>query len=168
VGPVELGHMFSSRKPIDTGDYLFADPCGVVNRYHGNVALTFWMGEPPKETVRLAEIEAGAYEVLRSTAKAGRRIRDVNRALRKYYLESGTWGMHAWTGGYELGISFPPDWVGEFVFTVDDEDPEGVFEASMVTNYESMIHLPMIDTVVYEEDGARTLSSLPHEIVVVE
>jgi Xaa-Pro dipeptidase len=167
VGPVELGHMFSSRRQVQAGDNLFADPCGVVNRYHGNVALTLWMGDPPKEALRLAEIEAGAYDVLCSIAKAGTPVREVNRALREYYVESGTWGMHAWTGGYELGISFPPDWVGEFVFTADDEAPEGVFEAGMVTNYESMVHLPMIDTVVYEEDGARTLSSLPHEIVAV-
>ncbi|MDP9242719.1 MAG: aminopeptidase P family N-terminal domain-containing protein, partial [Actinomycetota bacterium] len=30
VGPAELGHMFSSKRPIESGDYLFADPCGVV------------------------------------------------------------------------------------------------------------------------------------------
>lgn len=168
VGPIELGHMFSSRRQIRAGDYLFADPCGVVNRYHGNVAATYWMGEPPKEALALAEIEAGAYDVLRATAKAGTAIRDVNRALRQYYADAGVWGMHAWTGGYELGIAFPPDWVGEFVFTVDDEDPDDVFEAGMVTNYESMIHHVMIDTVVYEAGGARTLSRLPHQILVVD
>ncbi len=168
VGPIELGHMFSSTRRIQAGDHLFADPCGVVHRYHGNVARTFWMGEPPKEAIRLAEIEAGAYTLLCSTAKAGTPIRDVNRTLREYYQDAGVWGMHFWTGGYELGIGFPPDWVGEFVFTVDDEDPDGVFEAGLVSNFESMIHFVMIDTLVYEEDGARTLSQLPHQIMVVD
>jgi Xaa-Pro dipeptidase len=167
VGPAELGHMFSSKRPIRAGEYLFADPCGVVYRYHGNVAKAFFIGEPPKEALRIAEIEAGAYELLCSTAKAGTPVRDVNRVLRAYYQDAGVWGMHAWTGGYELGIAFPPDWVGEFVFTVDDEDPEEVFEAGMVTNYESMVHFAMIDTIVYEENGARALSGLPHELVVV-
>jgi hypothetical protein len=52
---------------------------------------------------------------------------------------------------------FLPDWVGEFVFTVDEEDPEAILEAGMVTNYESMVHYAMIDTIVYEENGARAL-----------
>jgi Xaa-Pro dipeptidase len=168
AGPAELGHMFSSRRPIRAGEYLFADPCGVVARYHGNVARAFYLGEPPKEALRIAEIEAGAYPILCSTAKAGTPVRDVNRLLREYYQDAAVWGMHEWTGGYELGISFPPDWVGEFVFTIDDEDPAEVFEAGMVTNYESMVHYAMIDTIVYEEDGARALSTLPHELIIVD
>jgi hypothetical protein len=31
-----------------------------------------------------------------------------------------------------------------------------------------MVHYAMIDTIVYEENGARALSSLPHELVVVD
>jgi Xaa-Pro aminopeptidase len=168
VGPAELGHMFSSTRRIKQGDSLFADPSGVRYRYHGNVAKAFYMGEPPKEALRIAEIEAGAYPILCEHAKAGTPVRDVNKVLREYYVDAGVWGLHDWTGGYELGISFPPDWVGEFVFTVDDEDPEEVFEAGMVTNYESMVHYAMIDTIVYEADGARALSSLPHELVVID
>ena len=168
VGPAELGHMFSSTRRINQGDSLCAYPSGVRYRYHGNVANAFFMGEPPGEALRIAEIEAGAYPILCEHAKAGTPVRDVNKVLREYYVDAGVWGLHEWTGGYELGISFPPDWVGEFVFTVDDEDPEEVFEAGMVTNYESMVHYAMIDTIVYEENGARTLSSLPHELVVVD
>jgi len=168
VGPAELGHMFSSTRRIKPGDSLFADPSGVRYRYHGNVAKAFFLGEPPKEALRIAEIEAGAYPILCETAKAGTRVRDVNKVLREYYVDAGVWGMHEWTGGYELGISFPPDWVGGYVFTVDQEDLEDFFEARMVTNYESMVHYAMIDTIVYEENGARALSSLPHELVVVD
>src|SRR5207245_1403976 len=102
VGPAELGHMFSSKRPRRAGEYLFADPCGVVYRYHGNVAKASSMGEPPKEALRIAEIEAGAYGLLCSTAKAGTPVRDMNRVLREYYRDAGVWGMHEWTGGYEL------------------------------------------------------------------
>jgi hypothetical protein len=53
----------------------------------------------------------------------------------------------------------------------------GVFEAGMVTNFESVIEfedddgIPSetsnVDTVVYGEDETRVLSSLPHEPIVI-
>jgi Xaa-Pro dipeptidase len=167
IGPSSLGHALSSRRAVQAGDYVFADPCGVVDRYHANAARHFVVGDPSEEALRVAEVQAGAYDVLRAEARAGAVVGDVNRALRAYYREAGTWGMHEWTGGYELGLSFPPDWVGEWLFTVDDEQDDRVFEAGLVTNFESMVQpLASIDTVVYEEGGARTLSSIPHEVLV--
>jgi hypothetical protein len=64
-------------------------------------------------------------------------------------------------------LSFPPDWVGEFVFTVEEEGAGGTFEAGMVTNFESIFHLPVLDTVIFERDGARTLGRLPRELTAV-
>ena len=63
-----------------------------------------------------------------------------------------------------LGISFPPDWVGEWTFTVG-ESADDVFRAGVVTNYESIVLYPMIDTVVFGDDGARTLSALPLDVM---
>jgi hypothetical protein len=96
-------------------------------------------------------------------------------------------------GGYELGIAFPPDWVGEFVFDIIDEFPDGVFEANLVTNFESIIGTLLgstapavhsfleaaatpeqfvttfnIDTVVYADNETYTLSALPLSAIVVE
>lgn len=167
VGGVELGHAWSSTRVLKRGDYLFADPCGVVDRYHANVATTFFLGEPDPAVRRIGDIAGGAYEVLTATARDGVAVAGVSRALRDYYEDSGVWGLHGWTGGYELGISFPPDWVGEFVFTVGD-DVSGDFEAGLVTNYESVIHYVMIDTIVYGENSARYLSARPHQFTILE
>jgi Xaa-Pro aminopeptidase len=167
VGP--NGHFISSRRRINPGDYVAADPSGVIYGYHANIAGAFFLGEPPEEARRIVEIGAGALEVLCQTAKSGTPVRQVNRALREYLQECGLWGSHGWSdddwiGGYDLGISFPPDWVGEFVFTASEEDAEGVFESGMVTNFESLVHIPVVDTVVYGEQGGRSLSTLPHEV----
>lgn len=167
VSPLGAGYTISSRRTFEAGQYLFADPTGVYHRYHANIARTFWLGEPTREAIRLAEIEAGSFAVLRETAKAGTPVRDVNRVLREYYADAGVSGL-GWAGGYELGIAFPPDKVGEFLFEVDEEDPEAVIEAGMVTNFENLMHIINIDTVVYEADGARTLSRRPFDIVVVD
>ncbi|CAG7608289.1 M24 family metallopeptidase [Leucobacter soli] len=167
VGPIEQGHAFSTRREIKRGDYVWVDPCGVYNHYHANVAATFFVGEAPEEALEISAIQAGAYELLCQTARVGTPIRETNRVLKEYYEDAGTWGLHNWTGGYELGLSFPPDWVGEFQYTIGEEDVEGVFLADTVTNFESVVNFIMIDTVVYQESGTRTLSSLPHGVTVV-
>ncbi|WP_162464037.1 MULTISPECIES: Xaa-Pro peptidase family protein [unclassified Mycolicibacterium] len=167
IGPNDLGHAFAGRRALQPGDYVWADPCGVFNHYHANIATTWYLGDPPPEALRLADIQAGAYDVLADVARDGIAVRDVNHALLDYYTQAGVWGLHGWTGGYELGLSFPPDWVGEFVFSLDDPDVDGVFEAGMVTNYESIVNYGMIDTIVYGTDSSRCLSTRPHRLNVV-
>jgi Xaa-Pro dipeptidase len=163
-----LGHGWSSNRQIAPDRPVFADPSGCVYRYHANICRTYWIADPPVELLRRGVIAGGAFAVLAAVAKPGTPVREVNRALREYYIEAGGWDLCRWAGGYELGISFPPDWVGEFVFSADEEEPEGVIEAGMVTNYESLLEgISMIDTLIYEEDGGRTLSRLPHEVCVL-
>jgi Xaa-Pro dipeptidase len=170
IGNGGIGHAISSRRRAAMGERMRVDPCGVFNHYHANISRSYYFGEPPAEMVRLNELLWGAYGVLCSTAKSGTPVREVNRALREYYVETGLWEHkdNTWIGGYELGLSFPPDWVGEWLFTVAEEDPEDVFEDAMVTNYESIVEIDVLDTLVYGPEGARTLSKLPHEIVAVE
>lgn len=168
VGNMAIGHMLSSRREIRPGDFVLADPSGVVNRYHANTSRTYFVGdEPPAAAVRLQEIAAGAFDVLQSVARPGVVWTDVNRALREYFIDAGLWDLRkAWIGGYELGLSFPPDWVGSFQFTVADETDERVVEENMVTNFESMLHFPLLDTIVYGKDSTRSLSSLPRTLLL--
>lgn len=169
IGNGGIGHSISGRRELRPGDWLHVDPCGVYERYHANRSALYHLGEPPQEAVELMSVLAGAFDVLRGVAKAGTPVAHVNSALREYYVEHGVWDLKAntWIGGYELGASFPPDWVGEWLFTVNDEHAEGVFEEGMVTNFESIIGLALLDTLIYEADGARTLSKVPYEIMAV-
>jgi Xaa-Pro aminopeptidase len=164
-----LGHAIAGRRVIQAGDWLDVDPCGVYNHYHANRNAVFYVGEPPEIAVQLMDLLGGAYSVLTSVATVGTPVREVNRALRAYYEDAGVWHLNSqyWVGGYELGISFPPDWVGEWLFTVNSEDQEGVIEDGLVTNYESIIGLGLLDTIVYQTSGTRTLSKIPYEILSV-
>lgn len=165
-GPYLAGHGLNSRRVIEEGDMVFYDPCGVYNRYHANLARGYFVGEPPPELVKLYKLSAGSYEVLQGIAKAGVPIPEVCRELRRYYEDVGIWELRGWVGGYELGISFPPDWVGEFVWTVEEET-EGLFLENEVTNYESILNTFLIDTFIYEKDGVRRLSEIPPELIAV-
>ena len=163
-----LGHGVSSTRAFVADGPVYADPSGSVYRYHANICRTYWLGDPPAELLRRGDTFAGAIDVLCSVAKAGTAVRDVNRALRDYYLDAGLWDLVRWVGGYELGIAFPPDWVGEFVFSAEEEEPDGVIEAGMVTNFEHLIEgISMIETIVYGPDGGRPLSTLPQRVIAV-
>ena len=169
VGPPEpMLHALSSRRRIQTGDYFHADACGAVDHYHARGTRPFFLGEPPAELVRLAEIIGGVFDVLVKTARVGMPFRDLHRILREYYLDAGVPESDFFAGGYELGLSFPPDWVGEFCWSIHDDQTDSVIEAGLVTNIESCVFLAMVDTVVFEEPGPRLLSGVERELLVVQ
>jgi Xaa-Pro dipeptidase len=166
AGTSPLIHALSSRRQIAAGEIVCADPCGVVHRYHANAARTLSIGEPEPAALELMGVLAEGVRLFEDSAAPGVRIGDVQRTLRAFYQDSGIWERRGWLGGYEFGIAFPPDWVGEWVFAVDDADSDEVFEEGLVTNYESVIGLVLIDTFVIGAAGAERLSSVPPEILV--
>jgi Xaa-Pro aminopeptidase len=166
AGTSQLIHALSSRRRFSAGEIVCADPCGVVHRYHANAARTLSIGDAQPEAVRLMELLAGGMTLFERTARPGVRVADVQRVMRDYYRDSGLWERRGWLGGYEFGVALPPDWVGEWMFGVDDADSDDMFEEGLVTNFESIIGLVLIDTFVIGADGAERLSSVPREILV--
>ncbi len=179
-GPHASAHGLSSRHPIKAGEAFAVDLGGVVHRYHANVCRTYVCGEPTPATVRANEVSKAGVKLLCSEARANRPVSEVARILREYYESAGVWEHRGWVGGYELGIAFPPDWVGEWLFNVAAEDEPGVFEANTVTNYESVFAKPAkskdlgegvglganIDTIIYGEESTRSLSKVDMEPLV--
>lgn len=164
VGPIDLGHAYSSDRIIQRGDVICADPSGVYKRYHANIERWYVVGEEPSDELKsLAAIEAEAFRILCEGAQAGARVDSVTEPIQELLESNGLWGLHDWNGGYELGLSFAPDWVGEWTFTVGEKTDDR-FVSGTVSNYESIVTYPMIDTVVFEEGGARTLSRLPLDV----
>ncbi len=95
-------------------------------------------------------------------------VAQVNERLTQYYKEAGLWGSDGWALGYELGLSLPPDWVGEFYFNLlDDKYTDRVFEENMVTNFESLFNTKLFDTLIYGRSGTRVLSRTPRELIAV-
>ena len=168
--PQNTGHTFAGRKVIEKGELLTTDLCGVFNRYHANAERGYFVGDnPPVTLVERYKLAAGVFDVIAAEVKAGMTVREVNARLRRYYEEVGIWTENeGWALGYELGLSFPPDWVGDFYFHLgDDKYLDRVFEENMVTNFESSFNTALIDTLVYGKDGTRLLSKTPLELRVV-
>ena len=105
---------------------------------------------------------SGVYDRYHGNVQRGYVMGDDRlRVVRGVMIHRDTvWGL-----GYELGLSLPPDWVGEFYFNVRDERwLDRVFEANMVTNYESMFNTWLVDTCVYTPAGAPFMSKTPFEL----
>jgi len=164
-------HEISGRRVLTKDDFLDVDPCGVFNRYHANRSQAYAFREPPEAAVALMDKLAGAFEILTTKARPGVRIGDVCAELYAYYQDAGVFEFNEniWIGGYEMGIAFPPDWVGEWKFSVvGGEGDDRVFESGMVTNFESMCGIGLLDTFIIDDDATELLSKLPHEFIVVD
>ena len=102
-------------------------------------------------------------------------MRDLNEALLAYYREQGLWESRGWIGGYEMGIAFMGDWVGNVVWDpLSDMHADRVFEPGTAVNCETQIFLPRhagqffsIDTLLFDDDVARIASELPATLTVI-
>lgn len=168
-------HSLPSRRIMMPGDIVNVDVCAVYNRYHSDNARSFSIGEPDPEVAATIAKSAHAFSVLSDVAEPGVAVSKVTSALKAYYQEVGLWGGQWWTGGYELGCAFPPDWVGPSSYDVELDPGDAVFEEGMVVNYESDFYLPrgagmslLIDTLVFDNGKAELLHEFPHDLVVIE
>jgi len=169
------GHAMATRNVIMPQDMIYIDICGVYNRYHCNIMRMVSVGEPQPEVAKQMELSVGAWEVLMKTLSPSLAIGELNKAMRAYYEEAGIWEDRRWIGGYELGIAFPPDWIGVWYYEAENEADERVICPGTVFNFESQIYLPLgaglsnvIDTIETDEMRCRIMSKFPPDLIIVE
>ena len=143
------GHSLSSRKKIRAGEQINVDVSGVFNRYHCNAARSFFLGDPPKDIVDFYSKASGVFNIINKLLKPGLSVGELVRACREYYENTGIFSEAGWVGGYELGLAFPPDWVGNFVYEITDEKSKKIFDAGTVVNYESQFFGPRLTGITY-------------------
>ena len=168
-------HALASRRTIMPGDIVNVDVSGVYHRYHANMARCFSMGEPDPEVRAVIEKVYGVVPIVAETIRPNLPVRQLLERVTDYYREVGILQDQWWIGGYELGIAFPPDWVGEFYYDWETDPGDAVFDPGLVVNYEANFYLPQaagiamcINTMAFGEEGAAFLQSTPSELTVVE
>ena len=79
-----------------------------------------------------------------------------------------------WVGGYALGISLPPDWVGH-TYLSNDAYEQFTWEPGYVTNYENILFdrdagftASYMETLLMTETGLEILSRVPRTLQVIE
>jgi len=161
-------------KKIRKGQIVNIDVCGVINRYHANMARTFAMGRPAPEVSDVVRLSGGSFELLRRILRPNLSVTEVMEALKAYYSEAGILEDNWWFGGYELGASFPPDWVGPWAYDAYTDQKGRRFVPGTVVNYESNFYLPkraglslLINTLVFDRSKAQVMGAMPNELIVV-
>ncbi len=175
-GPkANTGHSLASRKVIRAGEQVNVDVCGVYWRYHANAARSFYLGEPPADVRDYHARSAGVFDVIEGLLRPGLGVGELVRETRRYYDEAGIWPDAGWVGGYELGIGFPPDWVGNFVYEMSHADSDVIFEPGTCVNFESQFFSPRmagityyIDTLLFKEDAAGLPIRYPRRLTVID
>jgi Xaa-Pro dipeptidase len=169
-------HGLASRKQILPGEIVFVDVCGVYNRYHVDQARCYSIGEPPPEYVRVVNASAGVFDAIQEILRPDLPVREVLERAVSYYKDAGIWDLRA-AGtpfGYEMGLSFPPDWVGNFRYSIAVDPGDQSFGPGTVVNHEAQFFMPdlrgysvIIDTLVFSESEASWTSNVPRELIVV-
>jgi len=167
-------HALASTKKIRKGEIVNVDVCGVVNRYHSNMARTFSTGRPDPGVAEVVKASGGSFELLRKILRPNVQVTRIMKTMKAYYEEVGIIEDRWWFGGYELGASFPPDWVGPWAYDAYTDQRGRRFSPGTVVNYESNFYLPkkaglslLINTLVFDRSKAHVMGTIPNEIIVV-
>ncbi|MET3289216.1 UNVERIFIED_CONTAM: Xaa-Pro aminopeptidase [Brevibacillus sp. OAP136] len=157
-------HPNASRRLIMPGDPIEVDLSGVYYRYHSNLSRCFSIGEPdPKFAATYAQSKKSMMKV-KEIIKPNMYVNDFMSQMNAFYKEEGM-EPPLWFGGYEVGISYPPDWVGEFVYDTST-DHEGVqFAPGAVVNFETGFGIN--DTLIFTKDEAKILGTTPWDLLIV-
>jgi len=168
------GHSLASRRVIKAGEQVNVDVSGVFNRYHGNAGRAFHVGEPARDVMEYHRLSAGVFDVIADMLRPNLPVAELVTKTRAYYDEVGIWSDAGWVGGYELGLAFPPDWVGNYVYEMSNADSDKVFEPGTIVNFESQFFSPRmsgityyIDSLMFKADMAFQPLKSPLELVVV-
>lgn len=165
-----MPHKPSTRLKLEAGEIVFADICGVYNRYHADLCRFFSLGEPSKEVRERMKVLAESIPWVKEAVKPGDPPTAIGKAIDKYLEVVGLTGLVA-RGGYDLPLSIPPDWVGH-TRVVGGGFVDPGMAPGFVTNYEifssdpKVPELGLIDTFLMTEKGLEMLSEIPPEVLV--
>jgi Xaa-Pro aminopeptidase len=174
AGPdVRRGHGAPTRRPVERGDVLGIDTCGVYNRYHVDLCRTFTIGGDDPQSRDILDYTSRAVELMVEAVRAGDPLDVAQRLADDYIFARFSPDDVWWVGGYGLGIGFPPSWVGH---TYLSNDPHTAREAltwqpGYLSNFECIVYgdngAYYIDSLLMTESGLEPLSRHPRTLTVL-
>ncbi|MGE4428247.1 MAG: M24 family metallopeptidase [Solirubrobacteraceae bacterium] len=164
-------HAFPSRRVLEEGDLVSVDGCGVVDRYHANLARTFAIGDADPRAGAMLDAAAGALDELRRVARPSEHPDAAMAAADAWVRDRLPPEQVWWVGGYALGVCLPPSWVGH-AYLAGDGPERILLDPGYASNFETVLVHPdagfevcCIDTVVMTENGLEALSAVPRALL---
>jgi Xaa-Pro aminopeptidase len=165
-------HAPPTRRPVEAGDVMYVDACGVVNRYHADVCRTFAVGRDHPEARAILDVTAQSVEEVRRAVKPGDPLDVAQRVAEEFVFSRFPREQVWWVGGYALGIAMAPNWVGH-TYLSNDAFEQFTWEPGYLTNYENVLFdrdagftASYMETLLMTETGIEPLSSRPRTLTV--
>jgi Xaa-Pro aminopeptidase len=166
-------HAPPSPRPVEVGDVMYVDACGVVNRYHADVCRTFAIGRDHPEARAILDVTSQSVEEVRRAVKPGDPLDVAQRVAEEFVFSRFPREQVWWVGGYALGIAMSPNWVGH-TYLSNDAFEQFTWEPGYLTNYENILFdrdagftASYMETLLMTETGIEPLSSRPRTLTVV-
>lgn len=102
-------HGFPNKKELKEGDIVSIDIGVILNRWHGDHAYTFVLGEPAKEVQQLMRITKQSLYKGIEKAVDGNRVGDIAFAIQDYTEKKNGYGVVRELVGHGLGQSLHED-----------------------------------------------------------
>lgn len=156
------------------GDAVFMELSASVNRYHAPLARMAYVGRPPAEIRRAADIALRGLDAVCAALVPGAISGAVYAAWQAVIddeLGAGTYQRHHC--GYSVGIGFPPSWVGGS--TVIGLRPDGTMEIRERMAFHVLswllgagtVDYVLSDTVIVTPTGGELLTTTRREPIVI-
>jgi Xaa-Pro dipeptidase len=165
-------HRTWSDHTLQSGEALFVELAGCVNRYHAPMGRLIYIGEAPSGTEKMAQVCLKAFENVVSAIRPGVTAGQVYRAWQQVVDAAGLSHYRRHHCGYMTGIGFPPSWVGGSTVTGLRHDSDLELRMGMVFHLMSWLmgagrgDYFVSDTAVVTDDGCRVLTGTSRELHV--
>ena len=112
-----------------------------------------------------------AFDIIQQILRPNLPVHELLDAVNDHYACNDLLDDCYWSGGYELGIAFPPDWVGAFIYDKTISQPEDTFLPMTVVNHECNFFGPRatglsatIDTLFFHSESAEIATRFPRQL----
>jgi Xaa-Pro aminopeptidase len=170
-------HFAPSRRPVERGDIMNIDTCGVYNCYHVDLCRTYAIGADNPRAREILDYTSRSVELVADRVQRGDPLDVAQQTADDYIFAKFSPDEVWWIGGYALGIAFPPSWTGHTYLSNDlsiDPQEQFTWEPGYVSNYENIVFdrdrrvtASYIESLLMTESGIEILSRIPRTLAVI-
>ncbi len=168
-----IGHTTWSGRRLVKGDLLYFEIPACVKRYSAALLRTAYLGDPPDEVIKIADVINAAFRRAVETIRPGITSGEADKACRDVINQAGYGEFYKNRLGYSIGVNFPPNWGEGHILSLVAND-ETVLEPGMVfhvppgvVGYKKM-GLSFSDTILVAEDGCEVITNFERKLRIIQ
>ena len=159
-----LVHATWSPKQIDSGDLVFMEIPGSVNRYHAAQSRSVFVGEQTQKLIEANRVATEALETAKASMKQGVAASSVFKAGSSVINEANIGYKQGRRIAYGIGTAFPPGWDEGDIFSINIDEsrpllPGMCFHLITTMRVPGLGAIGCSDTVLVTDEGVETLTN---------